>query len=88
MPRINRDWYTIYSAHDDEVLALGTLDQCAKTLGRSRSGLIMLISNVKTRRNFAYTVVREDLSAGRFEVYGADNRGKPGDDRSAGRHRR
>lgn len=65
-------WYTIYDADTDDLIACGSARDCANIMGTSVSNIHSLISRVKSGYNRKYTIVREDLAEGTYEVYNPD----------------
>lgn len=67
--RVSTLWYTIYDAATDDLLAIGFARDCGRILGISTGSVNSLISRVKTGKNKKYTIVRENLAEGTYEVY-------------------
>lgn len=56
-------YYTVWRAKTEEVAAAGTAEECARTLGRSRSSFYCLVSRVrsgKLRKWLVYAERAED----------------------------
>lgn len=64
-------WYTIYDAATDDLLACGTTRDCARILGMTPASVQSLISRVRHGNLKTFTVAKEDLSKGTYEVYNA-----------------
>ena len=87
MVSYKKNWYTIYNAHNDDVVAFGTMDDCARMMGRTKNAIAVLVNRTREHKNLSYTIVVEDLLNGKYSVYGADHRGADGDRKSFGRRR-
>lgn len=66
-------WYTIYDAATDDLLACGTTRDCARILDMTPASVQSIISRVRHGKDKTRTIVKEDLSKGTYEVYGAGN---------------
>lgn len=71
MGREKTSWYTVYDPGTDEVLACGNSDECGLSLGVKN--FLNIVNRVKKGTMRSYTITREDILNGKYEVYGADN---------------
>lgn len=59
-------WYTCYDSDTDEILALGSLQSCARRLGISVSAFYSHVNNAKLGCFCPYTFVIENLKTGKM----------------------
>ena len=52
-------YYTVWRAKTEEVAASGTAEECARTLGRSRSSFYCLVSRVRSGKLRKWLVYAE-----------------------------
>ena len=69
-------WYTIYEAHGDRLIVIGTAEECAAYMGFSPECFRSTLSRVKSGENKAYCIVVENLKTGSYTVYGSGNTGE------------
>jgi len=53
-------YYTVYLAETDEIVAFGSVAECAKQMGKSILGFQSLVSKNKLGKNHKYVIVIDD----------------------------
>lgn len=61
--RNDMNWYTLYRAEDDEILAIGRNYECAARMGIKQSEFPHFIWGIKNGKNRKYIVVIEDIES-------------------------
>lgn len=66
-------WYTVYEAHLDTLVVIGTAEECAAYIGISTRSFKKMVSDVKRGKIKSLCIVVEDLESGAYKAYGTEN---------------
>lgn len=59
--RAEQNWYTVYDARTDELLACGSAAKCARTLGLTKDSFYSTLCRVAKGTNHKYLILTEDF---------------------------